>query len=81
MRTEKEIKNRIHELEEVMNSTITRYYRGDYSVTVLEKIYSDVWDEMKALYWVLGNSSIEASKIVAGKVTKMVDEIKAAMTE
>jgi len=81
MRTEQEIKNRIHELEEVMNTAITRYYRGDYSGKVLKEIYSDVWDEMKALYWVLGNSSIEATKIVAGKVTRMVDEIKAAMTE
>lgn len=50
MRAEKEIKSRIHELEEVMNSAITRYYRGDYSVAVLKEIYSDVWDEMKALY-------------------------------
>lgn len=81
MRTEQEIKSRIHELEEVMNISIKNYYRGDYSGHVLKEIYSDVWDEMKALYWVLGNSSIEATKIVAGKVTRMVDEIKAAMTE
>ena len=81
MRTEQEIKTRIYEMEEVMNLAITRYYRRDDSEEVFSQVYSSVWDEMKTLYWILGNSSIEATRIVAEKVTKMVDEIKAAMTE
>lgn len=81
MRTEEEIKIRICELEEVMNIAITRYYRGDDSEEVFKQVYSAVWDEMRGLYWVLGNSGIEATRIVAEKVTKMGDDIKAAMTE
>lgn len=81
MRTELEIRVRIYELEEVMNIAITRYYRGDDSEEVFKQVYSSVWDEMRGLYWVLGNSGIEASRIVAEKVTKMGDDIKAAMTE
>ena len=81
MRTEKEIKIRIHELEEIMNTAITRYYRRDDSAEMFKQVYSAVWDEMRILYWVLGNSGIEATRIVAEKVTKMGDDIKAAMTE
>lgn len=81
MRTEQEIKVRICELENVMSTAITRYYRRDDSAEIFKQVYSAVWDEMRALYWVLGNSGIEASRIVAEKVTKMGDEIKAAMTE
>lgn len=81
MRTEQEIRNRIYEMESVMITAITKYYRKDDSEEMFKQVYSSVWDEMKALYWVLGNSSIEATKIVAGKVTRMVDEIKASMTE
>lgn len=81
MRTEQEIKIRIHELEKTMNIAIIRYYRGDDSAEMFEQVHSTVWDEMEILYWVLGNSSIEATRIVAEKVTKMSDDIKAAMTE
>ena len=81
MRTEQEIKIRIHELEETMNIAITRYYRGDDSAEGFKQVYSAGWDEMRILYWVLGNSGIEATIIVAEKVTKMSDDIKAAMTE
>lgn len=81
MRTEQEIKIRICELEEVMNIVITRYYRKDDSEEMFKQVYSSVWDEMRALYWVLGNSGIEASRIVAEKVTRMGDDIKAAMAE
>jgi len=81
MRTEQEIKNRICELENVISTAITRYYRGDDSTKMFKEVYSFVWDEMKTLYWVLGNSGIEATRIVAEKVMKMSDEIKAAMTE
>ena len=69
MRTEQEIKVRICGLENVMSTVITRYYRGDDSA------------EMFKQYWVLGNSGTEATRIVAEKVTKMGDDIKAAMTE
>ncbi len=81
MRTEQEIKNRICELENVISTAITRHYRGDDSTEMFKEVYSFVWDEMKTLYWVLGNSGIEATRIVAEKVMKMSDEIKAAMTE
>ena len=80
MRTEQEIKIRIHELEKIMNTAITRYYRGDDSEEVFKQA-STMWDEMRILYWVLGNSGIEATRIVAEKVTKMDDDIKTAMTE
>ena len=81
MRTKLEIRVRIYELEEIMNTAITRYYRGDDSEEMFKEVYSAVWDEMRTLYWVLGNSGIEATRIVAEKVTKMSDDIKAAMTE
>lgn len=77
MRTEQEIRNRIHELEHVMNIAITRYYREDDSQEIFEQIYSDVWDEMKTLHWVLGMTQTEASNYVAHKVMKMSDEIRA----
>ena len=79
MRTEQEIKIRIFELEKIMNIAITRYYRGDDSLEMFKQVYSSVWDEMRGLYWVLGNSGIEATRIVAEKITKMGDEIKATM--
>ena len=79
MRTEQEIKNRIHEMERVMEIAITRYYRKEDSREMFEKIYSDVWDEMKVLHWVLGMTQIEASNHVARKVMKMSDDIKNAM--
>lgn len=77
MRTEQEIKNRIYEMEQVMRIAINRYYRNYDSSEVFEKIYSDVWDEMKDLYWVLGMTQTEASDVVAHKVMKMSDEIRA----
>ena len=77
MRTEQEIKNRIHEMEEVMKLAITRYYRKYETQEVFKMVYSDVWDEMKALHWVLGMTQIEASACVAHKVMKMYDEIRA----
>ena len=79
MRTEQEIRNRIHEMEHVMKIAITRYYRKDDSPEIFEKIYSDVWDEMKTLYWVLGMTQTEASNHVARKVMKMSDDIKNTM--
>lgn len=79
MRTEQEIRNRIHEMEHVMNIAITRYYRKDDSQEMFEKIYSDVWDEMKALHWVLGMTQTEASNHVAREVMKMSDEIRTSI--
>ena len=76
MRTEQEIRNRIHEMERVMEIAITRYYRKDDSPEIFEKIYSYVWDEMKALHWVLGMTQTAASNHVAKKVMKMSDDIK-----
>ena len=77
MRTEQEIKNRIHEMEEVMKIAITRYYSKYDSKEIFEKVYSDVWDEMRELHWVLGMTKTEASNHVARKVMKMSDEIRA----
>lgn len=42
-------------------------------------IYSDIWDAMKELYWILGMTPIEATNFVAVKVMRMRDEIKAKM--
>ena len=81
MRTKLEIRIRIYELEEIMNTALTRYYRGDDSAEMFKEVYSAVWDEMRTLYWVLGNSGIEATRIVAEKVAKMGDDIKAAMNK
>ena len=77
MRTEREIRIRIHEMEQVMRIAITRYYRKDDSQEMFEKIYSDVWDEMKELHWILGMTQTEASNHVAREVMKMSDEIRA----
>jgi len=77
MRTEQEIRNRIHEMERVMEIAITRYYRKDDSQEMFEKVYSYVWDEMKALHWVLGMTQTAVSNHVAKKVMKMSDEIRA----
>lgn len=77
MRTEREVMDRIYELEEMMKIAITRYYRKYDSQEIFEKIYSDVWDEMKVLHQVLGMTQIEASACVAKKVMRMSDEIRA----
>lgn len=79
MRTEREVMDRIYELEEMMKIAITRYYRKDDNEETFKRIYSDVWDEMKTLHWILGKSSIEATTCVASKVVRIVDEVKAEL--
>lgn len=79
MRTEREVMDRIYELEEVMKIAITRYYRKQDSEEMFAKVYSDVWSEMKTLHWILGKSSIEATTCVASKVVRIVDEVKAEL--
>ena len=79
MRTEREVMDRIYELEEVMKIAITRYYRKQDSEEMFAKVYSDVWSEMKTLHWILGKSSVEASACVALKVMRMSDEIRATI--
>ena len=80
MRTEQEIRNRIHEMERTMEIAITKYYSKEWPKEVFARMYSDIWDDMKALYWVLGMPSIEATDFVARKVMKMSDDIKNTMT-
>lgn len=79
MRTEREVMDRIYELEEMMKIAITRYYRKDDNEETFKRIYSDVWSEMKTLHWILGKSSIEATTCVASKVVRIVDEVKAKL--
>ena len=79
MRTEREVMDRIYELEEVMKIAITRYYRKQDSEEMFAKVYSDVWGEMKTLHWVLGKSSVEATTCVAKKVMRIADEVKAEL--
>lgn len=79
MRTEREVMDRIYELEEMMKIAITRYYRKDDNEETFKRIYSDVWSEMKTLHWILGKSSIEATTCVASKVVRIVDEVKAEL--
>ena len=79
MRTEREVMDRIYELEEVMKIAITRYYRKDDSEEIFYRTYSSLWDKMKTLHWILGKSSVEASACVALKVMRMSDEIRATI--
>lgn len=77
MRTEREVMNRIYELEEMMKIAITRYYRKQDNEETFAKVYSNVWEEMKALHWILGKSRLEATTCVALKVMRISDEIRA----
>lgn len=77
MRTEREVMDRIYELEEMMKIAITRYYRKEDSKEIFERLYSNIWDEMKTLHWILGKSSVEATTCVALKVMRMSDEVRA----
>ena len=79
MRTEREVMDRIYEMEEVMKIAITRYYRKQDSEEMFAKVYSDVWSEMKTLHWILGKSNIEATTCVASKVVRMSEEIRAGL--
>lgn len=79
MRTEREVMDRIYELEEMMKIAITRYYRKEDSEEMFAKVYSNIWDEMKTLHWILGKSSIEATTCVSLKVMRMSDEIRATI--
>ena len=79
MRTEREVMDRIYELEEVMKIAITRYYRKDDNEEIFYRTYSSLWDKMKTLYWILGKSSVEATTCVALKVMRMSDEIRATI--
>lgn len=81
MRTEQEIRDRIHEMESSMSIAITKYYSEECSEESFKRVYSNIWNDMKALYWVLGMTPIEATNFVAVKVMRMCDEIEAAMTE
>lgn len=77
MRTEKEVRARIEQLEDFMRIAITKYYTGEYDVRAdFEQIYSGIWDEMRHLHWVLGYENKAATKIVAQKVVTVSDEIK-----
>ena len=76
MRTEREVMNRIYELEEMMKIAITRYYRKQDNEETFAKVYSKVWEEMKALHWILGKSSVEATMCAALKVMRMSDEVR-----
>lgn len=76
MRTEREVMDRIYELEEVMKIAITRYYRKDDNEEIFYRTYSRLWDKMKTLYWILGKSSVEATTCVALKVMRMSDEVR-----
>lgn len=79
MRTEREVMDRIYELEEVMKIAITRYYRKDDNEEIFYRTYSSLLDKMKTLHWILGKSSIEATTCVASKVVRIVDEVKAEL--
>lgn len=81
MRTEREVMDRIYELEELMKIAITRYYRKEDNEETFAKVYFNVWEEMKALHWVLGKSRLEASMCVAKKVMRISDEIQATIIE
>ena len=79
MRTEWEIKDRIAEMETAMRGAITHYYKKEWTEEFFAKMYSDIWDNMRELYWVLGMTQKEASDFVAVKVMRISDEIRAAI--
>lgn len=77
MRTEQEIRNRIREMETAMRDAITNYYKKEWKEEFFAKIYSTIWDNMRELHWALGMTQTEASNLVARKVMRMSDEIRA----
>ena len=79
MRTEQEIRDRIAEMETAMRGAITNYYKNEWTEEFFAKMYSDIWDNMRELHWALGMTQREATDVVAAKVMRMSDEIRAAI--
>ena len=79
MRTDWEIRSRIQDMETAMRDAITSYYKDEWTEEFFAKKYSDIWETMKELHWVLGMTQREASDFVAVKVMRMSDEIRASI--
>lgn len=79
MRTEQEIRSRIQDMETAMRDAITSYYKEEWTEEFFAKMYSDIWDNMRELHWVLGMTQKEATDVVAAKVMRMSDEIRASI--
>lgn len=81
MRTVQDVQDRIATLEAYMRTAMARYYACEAEDGEFEKIYSDTWDEMKVLYWVLGMSDTDATKMVAQTFIGMSDILKNSRKE
>ena len=79
MRTDWEIRSRIQDMETAMRDAITSYYKDEWTEEFFAKKYSDIWETMKELHWVLGMTQKEATDVVAAKVMRMSDEIRASI--
>ena len=75
MRAEKEINERIEELDKKLIRALQLKRTGALNSAGFELLYSDVWDEELALYWVLGCDRRSAVMAVGKKFTGMSDEI------
>ena len=64
-----------------MRTAMARYYVCEAEDGEFEKMYSDTWDEMKVLYWVLGMSDTDATKMVAQTFIGMSDILKNSRKE
>lgn len=75
MRTEHEINERIEELDKKLIRALQLKRTGALNSAGFELLYSDVWDEELALYWVLGYDRRSAVMTVGKKFMGMSDEI------
>ena len=76
MRTEQEIRDRIDELDKKLIRALQLKRTGALNSAGFELLYSDVWDEELALYWVLGCDRRGAVMTVGKKFMGMSDEIE-----
>ena len=76
MRTEKEINERIEELDKKLIRALQLKRTGALNSADFELLYSDVWDEELALYWVLGCDRRGAVMAVGKKFWNMTDELE-----
>ncbi len=76
MRTEQEINERIEELDKKLIRALQLKRTGALNSAGFEVLYSDVWEEELALYWVLGYDRRSAVMIVGKKFMGMSDEIE-----
>lgn len=68
MRTEKEIKAKIESLKDMMFKNCKAYYENKIPEEHFHTLYSQIWNELVILYWCLGFSRVNASRVVAVEI-------------